>query len=298
MTAPDFLPAPPIRAMSRLLAEMQTSILTHALPLFDTRVDRFMIYALLMRRTLDGDRPTPVLAIAESLGMPFETTRRHVAALMDAGLSRRERAGVLATPVTEGGPIHALMVLTHDCLVRFIHDMQAIDALPDYTASPRRYDWHSGIRAAADLMLAVANTNQRVHHDRLDLVLFGTILCATQRPVTEHADVARRYRTIAEVPADDLVRPLRARRVAAVLGLADATVRRRLERLVLGPVRIVPAGLAVSEGWLASAEAVETSVASYANLRRLLGTLAAQGFPFADPCSAYLAGRPAAVCFD
>ena len=39
--------------MTRGLAEMQTNIMAVALPLFDGRVDHFMVYTLLARRSLD-----------------------------------------------------------------------------------------------------------------------------------------------------------------------------------------------------------------------------------------------------
>ena len=40
-------------------------------------------------------RPVSVLAIAESLGLPFETTRRHVNKLIAAGTCKRVKGGVI-----------------------------------------------------------------------------------------------------------------------------------------------------------------------------------------------------------
>jgi hypothetical protein len=40
-------------------------------------------------------RPVSVLALAESLGLPFETTRRHVNKLIAAGLCKRVKGGVI-----------------------------------------------------------------------------------------------------------------------------------------------------------------------------------------------------------
>ena len=51
----------PLRAMTRGLAEMQTSLMSAALPVFDGRVDHFMVFTLLARRSLDTGRPIPVL---------------------------------------------------------------------------------------------------------------------------------------------------------------------------------------------------------------------------------------------
>lgn len=123
----------PLRAITRLLAEMQTSIMAVALPLFGGRVDRFMIYSLLVRRRLGGDRPIPTLAIAQSLGLPFETARRHVVALERAALCVRDRHGVSSGPAMDDPPFADLPTLAHDCLVRLIEDMLAIGALPPYS---------------------------------------------------------------------------------------------------------------------------------------------------------------------
>jgi hypothetical protein len=49
-------------------------------------------------------RPVSVLAIAGSLGLPYETTRRHVAALMKEGACTRVKGGIVASPATLSGP--------------------------------------------------------------------------------------------------------------------------------------------------------------------------------------------------
>ncbi len=49
-------------------------------------------------------RPVSVLAIAGSLGLPYETTRRYVAALIGEGACRRVKGGIVASPATLVGP--------------------------------------------------------------------------------------------------------------------------------------------------------------------------------------------------
>jgi hypothetical protein len=182
--------------------------------------------------------------------------------------------------------------------VRFIEDMCAIDALPAYPPASRPYHWYAGLAAAADLMLSVASTNTRTHQDRMDLVLFSTVMCASNRALTLDPALARAYATLDVAPPEGTKRPVRTRRIAALLGLSEATARRRIERLVEGPLMAVEGGLVTREAWLSSPMAREASAASYANLRRLMGALAAQGFPFHDPVSAYRAGRPEPASFD
>lgn len=284
--------------MTRGLAEMQTNIMAVALSLFDGRVDHFMVYTLLARRSLDSERPMPVLSIANSLRLPFETTRRHVGTLVDRGLCRRDNRGVIVTGNIEDEPLSVLAPLAHDCLVRFIADLAALEVLPSFAPSGRCYSWEIGWRAAADLMLAVADGNRSTHHDRVDLVLFSTILCANKRPVTFDPTLARRFVTIEPAPPSSLSQPIRARALSELLCIPQATVRRRLEKMCGGPISCTPDGLVIAEEWLSTPGALKTSATTWGNVRRLLTGLATQGFPFDAPETVYRVGRPPPVAFN
>jgi len=52
----------------------------------------------------DLRRPLSVLALAGSLGLPYETTRRHVQKLVEAGNCRMEKRGVVAPASALEGP--------------------------------------------------------------------------------------------------------------------------------------------------------------------------------------------------
>jgi hypothetical protein len=73
----------------------------------------------------EARRPISVLALSKSLGMPFETTRRHVNALIAAGFCRRVRGGVIvpaeiiASEANEAG-IRANLANVR----RFLHDLR------------------------------------------------------------------------------------------------------------------------------------------------------------------------------
>ena len=49
-------------------------------------------------------RPASVLSLSQSLQMPYETTRRHVAKLAAAGLCQRVKGGVIVTAATISTP--------------------------------------------------------------------------------------------------------------------------------------------------------------------------------------------------
>lgn len=301
------LDPPPIRLMTRLMAELQTTILAHALRLLDGDIDRVTIFALITRHTyavqpdVTGTLPgISAHSLAMSLSRPYETVRRHVHALVDAGWCRRGPAGVHANPDELQSPeVTAFLRLAHDSAVRFVADLGGAGVPMPEVGAARPYRQAAGVHAAIDMMLAVVDTNRRVHGDWLELVVFSTIYCANSRRINRDRALARRYADGRELPPPELCPPVRTSAVARVLGLPEATVRRRIISLVEdGRVERVGKKLLVSEAWLNRPEAVATSTQSFALVRLLLARLGAAGFPLHDPARAYLAGRPALPAFD
>ena len=58
-------------------------------------------------------RPVSVLSVANSLGLPYETTRRHVRKLIQAGHCRRVARGVIAPAAALSGPEADAAMLTN-----------------------------------------------------------------------------------------------------------------------------------------------------------------------------------------
>ncbi|WP_331026509.1 hypothetical protein [Sphingomonas sp.] len=277
-----------VRPVTRLLAELQTSLLAQGALVFGGRIDRFIIYTLATRVTGLSDAeavatvPTSAHALAASLGRPYETIRRHVNALIADGLCVRHGNRIHVTPEGLRRPRVAQLVRwAHDCFVRFVEDLAATgEALPPPRTAPA-YEMQTGVRAAIDVMLAVIQTNREKHAGWLDLILFSTVVAANCRP---------HPLTHAHSPAD---RPVPALAVARTIGVTPATASRHLAAMTAtGQLVRGRGGFRVDAAWLAHPAAQAVSDASLRNIRRLLGALAAQGFPFDDPARAYLAARP------
>lgn len=279
--------------VTRLLAEMQTSIIAAGMRSFRGDVDRFAIFSLIVRETLQRNALAKAISthsLAISLSRSFETVRRHVIAMTDAGLCVRGRSGVMVrADVLERPDVAALMRLSHDSFVRMADGLVRLGELPAVTGTARAYDNHVGIAAAIDVMLATVDSNRAIHHDWLDLVLFSTIL---------HANMQRWAQT-SDAGGLSPRHAVRAGVIARVLSLPDTTVRRRLTRLTStgGPVLRLQQGFLVSERWLESDDARATSQRTYTHIRLVVTNAAAHGFPIADPRSAYLDGPPAADTF-
>lgn len=282
------LPIAEVRAATRHLAELQTSLLAHGVRVFGGRIDRFIIYTLAARVTGLSDSeaaamvPTSAHALAASLGRPYETIRRHVNALIDDGLCVRHGNRVHVTAEGLRRPrIAHLLRWSHDCFVRFVESLAAAgEALPP----PRNgtpYEMANGVRTAVDIMLAVLQTNREKHAGWLDLVLFSTVIAANCRNHRVGDPIVRANRLVP------------SRTVARMIGVTPVTAHRHLLAMT-GTGQLVRSrgGFRVNGVWFAHPTSQAVSDASLQNIRRLLGGLAAQGFPFDEPARAYLAARP------
>jgi hypothetical protein len=282
------IPAAQVRQVTRLLAELQTSLIATGVRAFGGRIDRFIIYTLAARVTGLSDAeaaamvPTSAHALAASLGRPYETIRRHVNALIADGLCARHGNRIHVTPEGLRRPrIAQLVRWAHDCFVRFVEDLAATGETLPPRRNAARYEMITGVQAAIDIMLAVLQTNREKHAGWLDLILFSTVVAANcrGRPLDGTHSAADQ--------------PVPALAVARTIGVTPVTASRHLSAMIeSGQLVRGRGGFRVNGLWLAHPAAQAVSDASLQNIRRLLGGLAAQGFPFDDPGRAYLAARP------
>lgn len=275
-----------------LLAQMQTTIVAAGLRTFDGNLERFVIASVLAREVLYARteiRPISVLSLASSLNRPFETTRRHVLALIKQGYCERYRGGVIPAANWQENPeVTALSVLVHDSFVRFVADLMAHRLLPPMERSATAYSPVVGIRSAVDIMLAAAESNRMLHDNWMNLIIFSTVVCGNMQRYFRDGDGSGGLTTRHAV---------RAVAVAQTLNLPEARVRRRVA-LISGPegqLRRTPKGLLVSEQWMKTPAARATSHQTSLNVRRILSRAASGGFPFDAPARAYIDQRPPVI---
>lgn len=177
-------------------------------------------------------RPVSISAIASSLGLPFETVRRRVRFLQQAGVCVITEAGVIVPEafLSSSGYLAALRD-GHEHLLRFYRGLRSDDLLEDLP--PSNYSPSDGIpmRAAArlisDYVLRVADQLMRLAGDLMNaLVLLGVV-----RGASSMASLAQRL----QMPHETI------RRHAAELVERGQCVRRGRSLLVTEEMLARPA---------------------------------------------------------
>lgn len=301
------------RIATRIIMEMQVGGAAAIMRVFEGNFDRAVIFFALLREgsafrehangtAISTGRSRPgasVNALAASLDRPFETVRRHVNALIAAGLCRRDGAFVAVEAGTMADPaIDATLADLHDLMIRLIEDMVDFD-LP--LPAPRRdvpYDRHITIAAAIDLLLVAIEFHAGQHGDWLQVLLYGTIMVANARPITYDVEHAHRYSESDTVPPDALRRPIGTAAVARTLGLPYSTAGRHiLHMLADGRLQRRPGGLIVSAAWMSTPSQLEGARIVAARAAQILARLAASGFVLDRPAALYLRERPRLLDF-
>ncbi|MDZ4373769.1 MAG: hypothetical protein U1C74_20435 [Phenylobacterium sp.] len=185
-------------------------------------------------------RPVSMSAVANSLQTPFETARRRISALTEAGLVRSTPRGVLIpTAPMRSEPFHQFAE-AHVRLLRNLYGrLRGIGLLADLPA-PTGPGFDPGdppvrliVRLSSDYVLRLAEPISAHLGDVVSGLILMDVIHANTEHLGDHEGGAAASEWTAEgfVP-DALRRPVRASTVSTRLGMASETVRRRLGRLV------------------------------------------------------------------
>lgn len=285
----------PIAVAARLLAEFHTSMNIAGLRAFSGNLDRFLVFCFLMRTSLSRharDGTISVHSAALSLGRPFETVRRHISALIEAGICERTATGVtLSAGFWARADTVVKMRFGHDCFVRLLDDGVAAGIFP---VEPRpagtTFDVRHGVCAACDLMLALIDSNRAICPEAIDLAIFSAVLHANgQRFAADPQAMIDGCRTLLPRHA------VRVAEVARALSLPDTTVRRRVAPMS-GPDGLYirsRAGLLIAPRALRPCEhSGPAADARHGSIRLIIKRAVAAGLPLDRPGIAYRDGRP------
>lgn len=235
-------------------------------------------------------RPISINAVAQSLGIPFETVRRRVTKLSVLGQFRSTKAGIVApTPVVMNRPHRTNLELAYGRL-RELHDELDRRGLGETYAQDALWSDEPPLRLAArvsgDYLLRLVHLLMNETGDVLSATVWLAVFC-------DNVAVGDRG---PERAISGAQKPLSMAALARRLRLSTETTRRRLQGLVaeglcvqLGATVVVDAGVLARPG----VQAVLSR--NRQDVRRLFTTLADYGVPQAWRAAATGAAASAAA---
>jgi DNA-binding Lrp family transcriptional regulator len=230
-------------------------------------------------------RPIGIARLADSAGLPFESTRRIVQRLVDDGVCVRVDGGVIVPRAAVERPASARAVVANlgyvRKLARDLEDVGLVEARPEQTRAPLA----EGIalarlagRFSAAYLLRTVGLLAETYGDIRTGILAQTIVVANTAHLDTRAGEGRRYAGLDQGTPDELRRPISVVRLAESLGRPFETERRHVQRLIDDGICVrVPGGLIVPGAVLDRPTAVRSMLANLGYARRLVRDLQAVG---------------------
>lgn len=231
----------------------------------------------------DMRRPVSINAVATSLGLPFETTRRRIKGLARQGLCRIVDGGVIVpTEILTSAEYLQNAYKAYERLRAFYYELRDLDLLaplprPTVALTGQQVPIRPTARLAADYVLRNIDTILEAVGDLVE----GIVLLEIFRANVENLPNEQRGRDGVEptdfVP-DNLRTPVRINALAKRVGLPGETTRRHVMNLVeAGFVQRSPSGFIVPSGALARGRLVIFMSENLTNLHRMFSGLAQLG---------------------
>lgn len=229
------------RCVSRFLIDEAAKLIA----VHDRDFVRAMIFLAVRQASRTGQetRSVSVRAIAQSLSLPYETTRRKILELEERGFILRVSAqGVAAAPqvmdspqVREAGHATALAVIaTLAELRRLGVDLVASAPSPPNAAhpsDPSRLDLEAG-QLTEDFILRVLEAGVAPHGSMLDGLVYTAMMLANADPINRDPELAWRYPSADTPPPDTARRPVTIAELSQWLSIPRETMRRRVTRML------------------------------------------------------------------
>ncbi|MBS0472366.1 MAG: hypothetical protein JSR60_14940 [Proteobacteria bacterium] len=188
-------------------------------------------------------KPVSVLALSESLGLAYETTRRHVVALEKAGLGRRDGQGVLVPNAVMAGAEFA--AFADGTFTRFVGMLRSLSTVGFDLRSFARGPVHPpedneigapdlGVRhVVIDFVLRLVECGIFAHDaDMVRAFIFSAIMAANADPYTEDAAAAWDFATLAQSPPEERRRPVTVLEISKRTGIPYETTRRYVQQML------------------------------------------------------------------
>lgn len=264
--------------------ECQLDSLRLALALFPGDLTRAIIFVLVARMAC-ADWVTPagiappqqhgafsVNSLAASLGRSFETIRRHVNAMIDAGICTKIPQGICLDPTSERANEIIEFYAGHARILHRLTDKIARhDVVIPRPDAPGACQLRLQVTAALDLGLIALENNE--HETWFELIIHGAMIHESGIEFISSPTLARAYANT--VIPDEMWRPVKIRAISDKYGMPYATVRRHFDTMQsVGMLRKRTGGYTLSTAWTAEPERIEMSNRTVQYLLRHLRSLA------------------------
>ena len=253
----------------------------------DSRTGKGRIYAGVGEPPTDETRkPISIARVAESLGFPFETTRRRVQRLVRSGICVRLGGGVIIpTAILTRHRITPAIGNVGE-VRKFVRDLQAVGLLKDGATSralARPAGGDLGVaqivaRLSSEYILRALQLLVDAYGDMRTGIVAQAIVTANTAHLDHMKGGGWRHSGLHEALPDDARKPIRMSTLAASLNLPYDTLRGQVRRLVeTGICTRVKGGLIVPGAVLQQPAAVSAMLDNVRFVRRFVRDLRAVG---------------------
>jgi len=248
---------PPIRLVMRLLLEFMVAALPPLARWQDGDLARGIVFLAILQagrprfaelarrgivawpRSDEALKPVSVNSLAASLGLPYETTRRHVQRLTAAGLVRRVDAQGVIVPecAVTSDAFAAYAAELHALFLKMLRGLRAVgfdfDSLGrgEVVAAddaPDEVTPDAAVRhVVLDFVLRLVECGVAAHdNDMMRAFVFSTIMSANAEPYTAAPGAAWDFATLEQSPPESRRRPITVRELSLRIGIPYETTRR------------------------------------------------------------------------
>lgn len=245
--------------------------------------------------TDDLREPVSVYALAQTLRLPYETTRRYVQKLIDAGQAVRiERGVIVPQEAMEAPAVRLAAGQFHASLRRFMEILVRIGAYPDLLgpapAGRRSHLAQAQNGAPPNFLRRMARSTNSFYlrtaevladaadGDLVRGIVFLGVIQANIQTLNSDLGLSLQYAGVEDIPPDNMRRPISVYALAQSLDLPYETARRYVQKLIEdGRCAREPAGIVVSATVLAEPTILAAVERNYANLAGFVRTLLNDG---------------------
>ncbi len=245
----------------------------------------------------DSERdPVSVYALAQALRLPYETTRRYVSKLIDAGQAVRVERGVIVPMAAMEAPaVRQASAQFHASLRRFLEILQRIGAYPDLlgaqsTANRKTYLTSVNQASPSNSLRRIGRSTNSFHLRTAELladavdgdlvrgIIFLGIIQANVQTLNSDLDLSLRYAGVETIPPDALRRPISVYALAQSLDLPYETTRRYVQKLIEdGRCAREASGIVAPSQVLAQPAMIAALERNHANLGAFVESLLSDG---------------------